>query len=62
MTSQYINDGKPILANILKADKKELETLWLAYQLMQIDTLKELHKTVINHVVTGKIKVTANEN
>lgn len=28
----------------------------------QIDTLKELRKTLINDVVTGKIKVTANEN
>ena len=28
----------------------------------QIDTLKELRKTLINDVVTGKIKVVVNEN
>ena len=28
----------------------------------QIDTLKELRKTLINDVVTGKIKVVADEN
>lgn len=48
----------PILANILKADKKELETLWLADQLMQLvkdePTADEALKTVTENIKNRK--------
>jgi HTH-type transcriptional regulator, competence development regulator len=48
----------PILANILKADKKELETLWLADQLMQLvkdePTADEALKTVTKNIKNRK--------
>lgn len=48
----------PILANILKADKKELETLWLADQLMQLvkdePTADEALKTVSKNIKNRK--------
>jgi len=48
----------PILANILKADKKELETLWLADQLMQLvkdePTADEALKTVTKNMKNKK--------
>jgi len=48
----------PILANILKADKKELETLWLADQLMQLvkdePTADEALKTVTKNMKNRK--------
>lgn len=47
-----------ILANILKADKKELETLWLADQLMQLvkdePTADEALKTVTKNIKNRK--------
>jgi len=48
----------PILANILKADKKELEMLWLADQLMQLvkdePTADEALKTVTKNIKNRK--------
>ena len=48
----------PILAEILKADKKELETLWLADQLMQLvkdePTADEALKTVSKNIKNRK--------
>ena len=48
----------PILANILKAGKKELETLWLADQLMQLvkdePTADEALKTVTKKIKNRK--------
>ncbi len=48
----------PILANILKADKKELETLWLADQLMRLvkdePTADEALKTVSKNIKNRK--------
>ncbi|HMT75811.1 MAG TPA: helix-turn-helix transcriptional regulator [Chitinophagaceae bacterium] len=48
----------PILAKVLKADQKELETLWLADQLMQLvkdePTADEALKTVSKYVKNRK--------
>ena len=48
----------PILAKILKADQKELETLWLADQLMQLvkdePTADEALKTVSKNIKNKK--------
>jgi len=48
----------PILANILKAEKNELETLWLADQLMQLlkdePTADEALKTVTKNIKNRK--------
>lgn len=48
----------PILAKVLKADQKELETLWLADQLMQLvkdePTADEALKTVSKNIKNRK--------
>jgi len=48
----------PILAKVLKADQKELETLWLADQLMQLvkdePTADEALKTVTKNMKNRK--------
>jgi len=48
----------PILAKVLKADKKELETLWLADQLMRLvkdePTADEALKTVSKNIKNRK--------